>query len=118
MAAARQRATRQNVVEGHRVVAADVELGALVPKEEFTPPPKVDSAVIILTPKSPVIREEVFTLIRLGFSAPRKKLLGNLTSLKSKEELRTIFEQLGLSPDCRPADLSLEDWDKLFTELA
>ncbi len=97
---------------------ADVELGTLVPKEEFTPPPKVDSAVIILTPKAPVIREEVFTLIRLGFSAPRKKLLGNLTSLKSKEELRAIFEQLGLSPDCRPADLSLEDWEKLFTALA
>ena len=97
---------------------ADVELGALVPKEEFTPQPKVDSAVIILTPKSPVIREEVFTLIRLGFSAPRKKLLGNLTPLKSKDELRTIFEKLNLNPDCRPADLSLVDWDKLFTELA
>lgn len=97
---------------------ADVELGALVPKEEFTPPPKVDSAVIILTPKAPVIREEVFTLIKLGFSAPRKKLLGNLTPLKSKDELRAIFEKLNLNPDCRPADLSLLDWDQLFTELA
>ena len=97
---------------------ADVELGTLVPKEEFTPPPKVDSAVIILTPKAPVIREEVFTLIKLGFSAPRKKLLGNLTPLKSKEELRVVFEKLGLNPDCRPADLSLSEWDKLFTELA
>lgn len=97
---------------------ADVELGALVPKEEFTPPPKVDSAVIILTPKAPVIKEEVFSLIKLGFSAPRKKLLGNLTPLKSKEDLKTVFEKLNLNPDCRPADLSLEEWDRLFTALA
>ena len=97
---------------------ADVELGPVVVKGEFTPPPKVDSQVIILTPHDPQISDEVFKLIKLGFIAPRKKLLANLTSLKSKEELKSIFESLDLSLDCRPADLSLEDWAKLFEKLA
>ena len=97
---------------------ADVELGSVVVKGEFTPPPKVDSQVIILTPHDPQISDEVFKLIKLGFIAPRKKLLANLTSLKSKEELKSIFESLDLSLDCRPADLSLEDWAKLFEKLA
>ena len=97
---------------------AEVALGPVVKKDEFTPPPKVDSQIIILTPKDPEISDEVFSLIKLGFTAPRKKLLGNLTSLKSKEELKNAFESLGLSLDCRPADLSLEDWARLFIALA
>ena len=97
---------------------AEVALGPVVKKDEFTPPPKVDSQIIILTPRDPEIKDEVFSLIKLGFTAPRKKLLGNLTSLKSKEELKNAFESLGLSLDCRPADLSLEEWAKLFTALA
>ncbi len=97
---------------------AEVALGPVVKKDEFTPPPKVDSQIIILTPKEPEIKDEVFSLIKLGFIAPRKKLLGNLISLKSKEELKSAFESLGLSIDCRPADLSLEDWARLFIALA
>lgn len=97
---------------------AEVALGPVVKKDEFTPPPKVDSQIIILTPRDPEIKDEVFSLIKLGFTAPRKKLLGNLASLKSKEELKNAFESLGLSLDCRPADLSLEDWARLFIALA
>ena len=94
---------------------AKVYPGVVVPKEEFTPPPKVDSQVIILEPKDqPEIPEEVFKLIQIGFSAPRKKLAHNLTSLKPKEEISKILKQLDISPDARPADLKLKDWERLF----
>lgn len=92
--------------------------GPVVAREEFTPPPKVDSQVIILEPlEKAKVSDEVFELIRIGFRAPRKKLVANLTGLKSREELKKIFEELGISPDARPADLSLEKWEKLYKVL-
>jgi len=66
---------------------AKVLAGPVVGKEEFTPPPKVDSQVIVLEPKEPLVGDEVFELIRKGFVAPRKKLIHNLAGLKSKSEL-------------------------------
>ena len=94
---------------------AKVYPGVVVPKEEFTPPPKVDSQVIIMEPKEvPEVPEEVFKLIQIGFSSPRKKLVHNLTTLKSKEETAEILTKLGISIDARPADLKLKDWERLF----
>lgn len=96
---------------------ADVEAGPVVLKGEFTPPPKVDSQVIILKPHAPVVSEAVLKMIQLGFSAPRKKLLHNLLPLKSKEELVRIFEKTGVSVDARPADLHLTDYLRLFENM-
>lgn len=96
---------------------AKVELGPVVKKAEFTPPPKVDSQILILTPKTPEIPEEVFSLIKVGFISPRKKLIANLATLKSKDELKIIFSKIGLNLDARPADLGLKDWQKLFQNM-
>lgn len=96
---------------------ADVELGPVVKKDEFTPPPKVDSQVIVLTPHEPEISDEVFKLIRLAFVAPRKKLMHNLAPLKSKEELNEIFKKLSLDINARPADLHLKDYERLFKNM-
>lgn len=95
---------------------AKVELGPVVLKEFFVPPPKVDSQVIILSPREEkIIEDEVFDLIKVGFIAPRKKLVANLSSgLKiNKEDIREMFKKINLSPDSRPSDLSLENWQKL-----
>ncbi len=91
--------------------------GPVVLKGEFTPPPKVDSQVIILEPHEPVVDEAVFKIIALAFTAPRKKLLHNLLPLKSKEELVKIFEKTGVSVDARPADLHLKDYQRLFENM-
>lgn len=96
---------------------ATIELGPVVKREEFTPAPKVDSQVLILTPHQPEVGEEVFKLIKLAFVAPRKKLIHNLSHLHSKEELGVIFEKLGISKDARPADLHLDDFERLFKSM-
>ena len=113
-------AERIAAVDGHQSVLslfvqnrADVELGYIVKKDEFTPPPKVDSEFIVLTPKEPIIKEEIFNLIKRGFSSPRKKLIANLAGTKSREELKTIFQNINISEDARPADLGLKDWERL-----
>lgn len=94
---------------------AVVSRGVIVKREEFTPPPKVDSEVIILEPKAPEVKEEVFELIRLGFKAPRKKLLHNLGA--DKDKVLKIFGEVGINENARPGDLSLEDWDKLYSRI-
>lgn len=92
-------------------------VGSVVLKSEFTPPPKVDSQVLILEPHAPEVGAEVFELIHAGFRAPRKKLIHNLARMKSKDELKAIFGKLGLSTDARPGDLHLGDWERLAGEM-
>lgn len=96
---------------------ADVELGLVVPREEFTPPPKVDSRVLILKPHEPRIPEEVFKLIGKGFVAPRKKLINNLAGLKPVSMLEDIFLSCNVNIDARPSDLKLEDWYKIYQKM-
>lgn len=98
---------------------AEVKLGPVVMKDEFTPPPKVDSQVIIMEPYKEGARypEEMFKLIKTAFKAPRKKVIHNLASLKSKVELEGIFGKLGIDLNARPSDLHLNDYYKLYSEI-
>ena len=93
---------------------AKVTAGPVVARTEFTPPPKVDSQVLVMEPlEKPVVDDKVFKLIKIGFAAPRKKLTHNLSKMRSKEELEKIFEELGLDLNVRPSDLTLKDWARL-----
>lgn len=94
---------------------AEVELGPVVGAEEFTPPPKVDSQVIILRPRAQsLISEEVVDLIKRGFSSPRKKLSHNLAGFRghSKADWQIALAS-GPGIDARAEDLSFIDWQKL-----
>lgn len=95
---------------------ATAELGPVVKAAEFTPPPKVDSRALILTPHSPQIPPECLKLARRGFSNPRKKLSANLASPeRSKDFWRSALSSHGLNPDARAQDLTLQDWQHLHS---
>ena len=98
---------------------AEVELGPLVPASEFTPPPKVDSQVIVLKPLSePQVSDAALVLAKHGFASPRKKLVANLASPEiSKEAWRNILIGLKINPDARAEDLDLWDWEELAKNL-
>jgi 16S rRNA (adenine1518-N6/adenine1519-N6)-dimethyltransferase len=92
--------------------------GPVVKAKEFTPPPKVHSQVIILEPrKKPQVSNEVLKVIKIGFSAPRKKLVHNLAKIKPQKELVKILKENGIDENMRPGDLSLQDWQKLYQSL-
>lgn len=103
---------------------ADCEFICDVPAKAFSPPPKVDSAVIRLRPRSienPVQSpKRLETLIKLGFSSRRKMLRNNLKSVIEPEQLNALLESLALNPQARAEDLSVRNWidlsDKLTTE--
>lgn len=101
-------------------IYAKVTLGPVVKREFFTPPPKVDSQVVVLEPlETPLASEKTMSLIKLGFIAPRKKLASNLmVGLRlSKEDILQKFAANNISENARPADLSIADWVALEKSL-
>jgi len=101
-------------------IYAEVSLGPVIKRDLFTPSPKVDSQVVILKPRpKPLATEQTMALIKLGFSAPRKKLTSNLsrTLQLPRERLRNIFNEINLPEQVRPASLSIDNWIKLETFL-
>lgn len=99
---------------------ASVMLGPVVGREFFTPPPKVDSEIIILNPyELPKVSEKALDLARVGFKMPRKKLTANLSTsgLISRGKALEALKTLNLDENARAESLSLEDWQKLAGEL-
>jgi 16S rRNA (adenine1518-N6/adenine1519-N6)-dimethyltransferase len=98
---------------------AEAELGNVVPAELFTPPPKVDSAVVVLkTRPRPVFEMDektFFRVVKAGFSAPRKKLRSTLAAGLgiSKEMVEKVLQENAINPDVRAESLTVEEWAKL-----
>ena len=97
-----------------------------VPADCFVPRPKVDSAVLKLTPLAkPAVetRDEklFFALVRAAFNMRRKTLVNALgpvlASEMSKDEIVSLVESAGLDARIRGERLSLADYAKL-AELA
>ncbi len=81
----------------------------------FTPPPKVDSAIIAVTNISKkrlgkLGSEDFFTLIHEGFKSKRKQLIGNLSGKWNRDQLTHTFSTLGIAADARGEDLPLTVW--------
>lgn len=93
-----------------------------IKKGNFTPLPKVDSAIIAVQDigSDRVSRNDApffFKVLHVGFGARRKQLLGNLTELFPRETLIRTFSTLNLEPDVRAEDLSIETWLELVKAL-
>ncbi len=85
-----------------------------VPSSAFSPPPKVESAIVKLAPypeppfavKDP---KHLEGLVKQAFSQRRKTLRNNLKTLLSDSDL----ELLGINPGLRPENISLEDYARI-----
>ena len=91
-----------------------------VPPRCFRPPPTVSSTVVRLDlhPKpatSVKNRESFFSLVRAGFSAPRKTLRNSLAqgTAASPAVVEAISADVGIGPTRRPAPLSIAEWAAL-----
>lgn len=98
-----------------------VSLGLKVPPEAFTPPPKVDSQLLILDcwPKplyDDIDSKEFFRLVKAGFSQKRKTLLNSLSAglQLDKSSVAAICKSVDISPSRRPQTLSLDEWHNLY----
>lgn len=95
----------------------EVSLGREVPSELFTPPPKVDSQILVLHRRAAPLFTDVeppqyFRVVKAGFSQRRKTLLNSLAGglRLSKDEVRAVCDRAGIDPGRRAQTLSLEEW--------
>ena len=102
-------------------VFAEASLGDEVPAELFTPPPKVDSQVVILHARDQSLvastdEKAFFRVVKAGFSAKRKKLRSSLSGGLgiSKQDVEQLLQKADISPDARAEDLAISDWLRLI----
>ncbi len=99
-----------------------VSLGPVVPAELFTPPPKVDSQILILKRRATPLYKDVdtqkyFRIVKAGFSQKRKTLLNALSGglALTKGEVSDILEQAHVAPNVRAQALTHDDWYQIYT---
>ncbi|HEX5448037.1 MAG TPA: 16S rRNA (adenine(1518)-N(6)/adenine(1519)-N(6))-dimethyltransferase RsmA [Candidatus Saccharimonadales bacterium] len=100
------------------------KLGQIVPSKLFTPPPKVDSQVIVLKRRPSPLFENLnnqtyFRLVKAGFAGKRKKLRSSLSAGLniSKEQADLLLKKADIDPDLRAQSLSLQDWHKIYQHM-
>jgi 16S rRNA (adenine1518-N6/adenine1519-N6)-dimethyltransferase len=86
-----------------------------IEKENFSPAPKVDSAILAITninknnfSNNKELENNFFTLIKAGFASKRKILSSNLKKILPPEKIAT------LKTNIRAEDLKLEEWLELL----
>ncbi|MRI08062.1 16S rRNA (adenine(1518)-N(6)/adenine(1519)-N(6))-dimethyltransferase RsmA [Limosilactobacillus reuteri] len=99
-----------------------------VSRKVFVPSPNVDSAIVVLTPRTnplpvqPFDKQKLFGFIRGCFAHRRKSLWNNLQSVIGKdpavkEKMTAVLNQLDISPQIRPEKLTLEQFIELANAL-
>lgn len=104
---------------------AEVEVLALVPKNDFSPPPEVESALIKL--KTWNLKHEAekekkyYKAVNVLFQQPRKTILNNILSDKNLKRDKNAVEkellEMEIKPGARPQDLGVEEILKISEKL-
>jgi 16S rRNA (adenine1518-N6/adenine1519-N6)-dimethyltransferase len=96
-----------------------------VPASAFTPPPKVESAVVRVTPRAEplllVEEERAFRMLVQGaFGMRRKQMRRVIRSLRALDvaAAEAVLEVSGIDPDARPETLSPDQFARLLRALS
>lgn len=102
---------------------ADAKIVGIVPKEDFYPTPKVDSAILVLdllpAPRFDINEKVFFRIVKAAFLGKRKQIHNTLkNNLKLDVEiLSKSLEGAAVKPDARPQELTLDQWYALYERL-
>jgi 16S rRNA (adenine1518-N6/adenine1519-N6)-dimethyltransferase len=95
----------------------DVERFMDLPARAFTPPPKVDSAVVHLTPRKDRPEDIDFKVLEkvtmAAFGQRRKMLRSSLKPLGGED----LLKRAGINPELRAENLSVRDFENLVRRL-
>ena len=98
---------------------ADARIVLTLPPSAFTPPPKIESAVVHLTalpePRFPAPAKTLERVVAAAFNQRRKMLRAALKSLDPQIESR--LERLGIAPTARAEEIGLEAFCTLARDL-
>jgi 16S rRNA (adenine1518-N6/adenine1519-N6)-dimethyltransferase len=103
---------------------AHAELVGHVPPGAFRPPPKVDSAILRVTPRAdPVVPEALErrfrTFVQSAFSLRRKQMGRVLRTVAgvAADEADHLLRSVGIDPEARPETLAPDDFARLLRAL-
>ena len=104
-------------------VFAQARMIFTIPAEAFTPPPRVDSALVLLDVRErPAVEVDdlraFFRFVESVFQGRRKQLggtLGRITGLGSTTAGARLREA-GIDPERRPQTLNLGEWEVIYKE--
>lgn len=92
-----------------------------VPPRAFRPAPKVTSAIVRIDVYSRLAldldsADAFFTLVRAGFSAPRKQIHNCLQNglTITRVDAEAVLQSANIDPKRRPQTLSLDEWGDLY----
>jgi 16S rRNA (adenine1518-N6/adenine1519-N6)-dimethyltransferase len=104
-------------------VFAEATMLFTIPASSFTPPPRVDSALVRLDVRErPAVEvddpQSFFRFVEALFQGRRKQLGGTLGRISGSgsTEARTRLRDVGIDPERRPQTLSLPEWETLYKE--
>jgi len=96
---------------------------AKVRKPHFSPPPSVDSAILLIDNISrkffaDISEDNFFKVVRTGFASKRKMLVNNLLSLSQKADVLHALNACSIAKNTRAEKVSLEEWRCLTKRLS
>jgi len=122
--AAREDTESYGALSVNVAAVAHVEQVMTVPARAFRPPPKVESAVVRLTPRPrPLVPVESLpafrAFVQAAFGLRRKQMQRVLRTARglSPEQVAGLLERVGIDPISRPEVISPERFARLFREL-
>ena len=101
-----------------QLISKETKTLIVVPPESFSPPPKVDSAVIyIKKDMNKKIDTDFNKFLRVCFMQPRKKLIKNMSSAYDKDLLLSIFKEFNIKENIRPHEVSASLYSQIYTKV-
>jgi 16S rRNA (adenine1518-N6/adenine1519-N6)-dimethyltransferase len=102
-------------------VFAEPRLVMTIPASAFTPPPRVDSALVVLEVRDrPAVQVDDMTaflrLVEEVFQFRRKQLGGTVARIAgvSGAEAAALLRAAGVDPERRPQTLALHEWEAVY----
>lgn len=102
-------------------VFAEARIAMIIPAASFTPPPRIDSALVLLEVRDrPAVNvsdfDAFFRLVEAVFQYRRKQLGGALGRIDGSGSTAAAarLRDAGIDPQRRPQTLSLSEWEAIF----
>lgn len=99
----------------------EVSLSEVVPAKLFSPPPKIDSQILILQRRENVALPEAeakdfFRLVKAGYSQKRKTLLNSFSGglRLDKKTVQEMCASAGIDAGRRAQTLTMDEWRALY----
>ena len=101
-----------------KLLSSEAKILFDVPPTSFEPAPKVMSSILyIKKDSSKSIEPGIKKFLKACFVQPRKKLSKNISSIIPKDDVKILFEELGMNDNVRPHEISASLYSQMYKKV-